>query len=143
MKCGVINRDTGGRMEFDSVAALRAWMVAARRDPAMMRDLPLPVEPATIAQAAAGLVHTAVDWALAGFPRVGEAEYARRLAICEACVFWDSAAYAGAGRCNLCKCSRLKLWVATARCKAGRWGDLKMLNNVEQQKIGGENANNT
>jgi hypothetical protein len=61
------------------------------------------------------------QWAHAGCPLVNEKQFAERAAICGACVHWNEDARIGMGRCNLCGCSRAKLFMATQRCPIDKW----------------------
>lgn len=120
--CGIVLPD-GRRVDFSSLDDMRVWLRAVRRGEKKIDDAQNAPEanPATLPEAALGLIETAVGWARAGFPRVGENEYDARKKICEACEHWEPQAYAGAGRCALCKCGPLKLWLATAKCKIKKW----------------------
>lgn len=62
-------------------------------------------------------------WAKAGFPVAAFAVRLERRAICEACPAWRPKGNLGLGECvdPRCGCSRLKRWLATERCPAGKW----------------------
>lgn len=49
--------------------------------------------------------------------------YAARTSACTACTYWDGSSRLGLGTCNHhgCGCTKLKRWLATERCPAGRW----------------------
>lgn len=59
------------------------------------------------------------SWARAGFKVVTEEEFVERLAICEACEFWDGKARGGLGKCG---CSSPKLIMASEKCPIDKWG---------------------
>lgn len=54
-------------------------------------------------------------WAEAGFAVTTRDQFYLRKVTCDSCSEWT-------GRtCRRCGCTRLKLWLATERCPAGRW----------------------
>ena len=61
------------------------------------------------------------DYAVAGFKNCTEEQYQQRLVICRGCEFFDPSGYMGAGKCNKCGCSGLKLKMGTSRCPIGKW----------------------
>lgn len=60
-------------------------------------------------------------WISKGAKTVTEEVFNSRLKTCQSCPFWEPAGYLGHGKCNKCKCSKLKLWMATSRCIMGKW----------------------
>jgi hypothetical protein len=60
-------------------------------------------------------------WAKAGFKTVDESEYAKRLKICRSCEFWNEMANYSLGRCEKCKCTKMKLKLATESCPISKW----------------------
>jgi hypothetical protein len=61
------------------------------------------------------------NWAKAGFKTVNKAEYEKRLKICRSCEFWNEQANYSLGRCEKCKCTKMKLKLATESCPIGKW----------------------
>jgi hypothetical protein len=59
-----------------------------------------------------------LNWALQGFPVVTNEQHATRMALCQACEFWEAGLV---DRCTKCGCSSLKLWLATEQCPVGKW----------------------
>jgi hypothetical protein len=61
-------------------------------------------------------------WASSGFKMSTTDQVSERLAICKDCVFWDSSALGGSGRCKHCGCStQAKIRLATENCPVGKW----------------------
>ncbi|MGH7960190.1 MAG: hypothetical protein ACREH8_24715, partial [Opitutaceae bacterium] len=58
-------------------------------------------------------------WAAAGFKTVTREQYDARIAVCDACEFWDGKARLGLGKCKApgCGCTKFKRWLATEQCK--------------------------
>lgn len=97
------------------------------RSPALESSLtrpPKPPEP-TAAELTTSLGYAAFRAARAAI--LGERvvltdpEFRARAAACAGCEFWDAAARGGLGKCRVCGCTQLKLWLATERCPKGRW----------------------
>jgi hypothetical protein len=61
------------------------------------------------------------NWAKAGFKTVSEDKYKERLNICRSCNFWNEKANYSLGRCEKCKCTKMKLKLATESCPIGKW----------------------
>jgi hypothetical protein len=61
------------------------------------------------------------NWAKAGFKTVSEDKYKERLNICRLCNFWNEKANYSLGRCEKCKCTKMKLKLATESCPIGKW----------------------
>jgi hypothetical protein len=61
------------------------------------------------------------NWAKAGFKTVSEDKYNERLNICRSCNFWNEKANYSFGRCEKCKCTKMKLKLATESCPIGKW----------------------
>ena len=84
-----------------------------------------PLEP-TLAEMAGNFTVAVSGWIAAGAPVVSEAVYQARSAACGACELWDPDARFGLGKCKApgCGCTKLKRWLATARCThpdGSRW----------------------
>jgi hypothetical protein len=75
----------------------------------------------TIPEMAANFASAIAHWTKAGFPVVPKTEFDRRLAICDACEFWDPVARLGYGKCHVCGCTTLKHWLGTSKCPLGKW----------------------
>ena len=60
-------------------------------------------------------------WAASGFQIVDQTQYAARVAACDSCPQWDSAARFGLGKCRACGCTRFKRWLATEKCPLSKW----------------------
>lgn len=59
----------------------------------------------------------AVNWATKdGFQRVSEEQFQERKKICLACPHWDGAAYNNMGKCKLCGCTSMKLYIPHSKC---------------------------
>ncbi len=56
-------------------------------------------------------------WVKAGAPIADRATFNRRLATCNACPEWDKKHH----RCLKCGCYRLKHWMGSEKCPAGKW----------------------
>jgi hypothetical protein len=61
------------------------------------------------------------NWAKAGFKTVSEDKYKERLKICRSCDFWSEKANYSLGRCEKCKCTKMKLKLATESCPIDKW----------------------
>lgn len=97
------------------------WRAISMRygQPVLIREEP-PKEP-NLAQMAANFAGAMLAWIKAGFPVVSEGQFRSRQAACNSCDHWDGRARLGMGKCRLCGCARWKPWLATSRCKAGKW----------------------
>jgi hypothetical protein len=71
---------------------------------------------------AKNFVSSMKDFAASGFKTTTAEQYAARRKICETCIFFDPAGFAGIGKCRKCGCSAYKLNVAAARCPMHFWG---------------------
>jgi hypothetical protein len=60
-------------------------------------------------------------WACGGFKKVGQDVYNKRMAVCNACQFWDNDGNLGMGKCSKCGCGRGKLWLGHEKCPIGKW----------------------
>lgn len=80
-------------------------------------ELPEP----TFTELAENFSKATAAWTASGFKIVGEQEYQSRGAICEQCPKWDGAARFGLGKCRLCGCTKMKLWLATSKCPLEKW----------------------
>jgi len=80
------------------------------------------IEP-TWSELASNFAGAMAAWARAGYQVVDEAEYQRRHTVCQQCEHWRPAARLGLGKCEKCKCTRLKLWLSNSRCpdQPPRW----------------------
>jgi hypothetical protein len=61
------------------------------------------------------------SWIKAGMPVVSEDIFQSRLSTCASCDHWSGDARMGFGKCKVCGCTRLKHWLATSKCPAGKW----------------------
>lgn len=71
----------------------------------------------------------AVNWATKdGFHKVSEQQYMERKNICLACPHWDSTAYNNSGKCKLCGCSVMKLYMPHSKCPDNppRWNSISV-----------------
>ena len=59
-----------------------------------------------------------------GFKKVTSEQHAERMAICNACQFWDGKARMGMGKCMKCGCSGAKQWFASSKCPIGLWNQI-------------------
>lgn len=78
----------------------------------------------TLGKMAVNLTVAAKDIVKSGFKKITSEEYAGRMAICNACEFWDGKARFGMGKCNKCGCTGAKQWFATSKCPIDKWGPL-------------------
>jgi len=62
-------------------------------------------------------------WTAAGFPLCSPSQLQARAEVCTSCTHWDSAMWGGAGGCKICRCTKLKLYMATTTCpdKPPKW----------------------
>jgi hypothetical protein len=83
---------------------------------------PPPPEP-TLTEMASNFAGAMTGWAKAGFKTVEREVYEKREAICLACSYWDGKARGGLGKCKICGCARVKLWLTTSKCphKPAKW----------------------
>lgn len=57
------------------------------------------------------------DWATKdGFKKVTEEQFKIRKNICSNCPHWDNTAFSNVGRCKLCGCSVMKLYIPSSKC---------------------------
>jgi len=112
----VATRDGGAYVVQDA-----DWRAISQRygQPTLIKEDP-PQEP-TVGQMAANFAGAMIGWIKAGFPVVSEDQFRARQAACNSCDDWDGLARLGLGKCRLCGCTRWKPWLATSRCKAGKW----------------------
>ena len=113
----------------ESAAAVVASGLAARQaesvkklgqgKPSAPATPPLP-EP-TLLMEAKEFAEAMSKWSLAGFPIASEEIITERRAICSACDQWDAKARAGLGKCKACGCTLLKWFLATEKCRLGKW----------------------
>lgn len=84
-------------------------------------------EPMHAEAVAVHLTGAIAGWAKAGFPVAPNEAYEERLRICSSCAHWNQRAWLGMGGCRICRCSRLKLMLATESCpdKPPRWHALE------------------
>lgn len=63
------------------------------------------------------------EWVNSGAKVVNRDVYEYRHAICEGCEHWQSNARLGTGKCKICGCSGIKLWLASSKCphKPPKW----------------------
>lgn len=114
------------------VASSGAWKWGVKDDANMPR---LANEAPSVTERISGLMEpTAVEiatngikafsrWLKAGLPVVDEDVFRHRRSVCESCEFWKPDARAGLGKCNHkgCGCTKLKWWLKTEKCPAGKW----------------------
>ena len=82
----------------------------------------------TLINKAKSLGNAAVNWATQdGFRKVPEEIFQSRKNTCLACPNWDAAAFGNTGRCKLCGCSVMKLYIPSAVCpdKPPRWESIQ------------------
>ena len=81
-----------------------------------------PMEPSFL-DMAQNLFKSLEGWAKNGFPVANEKLINKRRSICLSCSFWDNKARSGLGKCNhsKCGCTRIKWWLETEKCPAGKW----------------------
>ena len=60
--------------------------------------------------------HAILEWGKAGFPVVTKELFEARIDICRHCPDWDESARFGMGKCAVCGCTTLKLWLVTSKC---------------------------
>jgi len=84
---------------------------------------PMPDEPRLLDELAS-VIMAAAKWSIHGWPVVSTEELTRRKSICSVCPEWDATARAGLGKCKRCGCTKLKWWLATEKCRAGKWNVL-------------------
>ena len=84
---------------------------------------PEDLEKASLMTKAQRLRKELVVWAKGGMKLVPTAVRKARLAVCEACEYYDPKGNWGLGACNApgCGCSRVKAALATSRCPKGKW----------------------
>lgn len=83
-------------------------------------------EPSLIDKAKS-LGEAAVNWATQdGFSKVSDDQFQERKKICLACPNWDQDAFANAGKCKLCGCSVIKLYMPHSKCPDNppRWNSI-------------------
>lgn len=73
-------------------------------------------EPSLI-EKAKSLSNAVTDWATQDkFTKVTDEQFQARKNICLSCPNWDSTAYNNTGKCKLCGCSVMKLYIPSAKC---------------------------
>jgi hypothetical protein len=78
----------------------------------------LPQDP-TIIDKARGFTTSMANWITKdNFGSVSDDILAQRKAICMECPLWDATGFGGMGKCKLCGCSALKLYIPSAYCPA-------------------------
>lgn len=84
---------------------------------------PGDMEKATLLTKAKRLRMELTAWAKFGMPLASSAVRKARLAVCEACAYYDPKGNWGMGECKapLCGCSRIKAALATSKCPKGYW----------------------
>ena len=80
-------------------------------------SIPEPSRPTILRNFASALA----KWVKAGIPVVDEETFRKRDSICSSCPNWHPAGNLGFGKCQLCGCSKGKLWLATERCPVNHW----------------------
>jgi hypothetical protein len=57
------------------------------------------------------------DWVTQDkFSKVTDEQFQARKTICLSCPNWDNAGYNNTGKCKLCGCSVMKLYIPSAKC---------------------------
>jgi len=81
-----------------------------------------PIEPKLIDKAA-NLTKALGTWAKSGFKVADKKTIKLRKSACELCKFWKHDGNMGLGKCNheKCGCTKIKWWLATEKCPAGKW----------------------
>lgn len=84
---------------------------------------PADLEKANLITKATRLKAALAEWARAGFPLATPAIRHARLAVCNACEYYDPKGNWGLGQCRApgCACSRVKAALATQKCPKGKW----------------------
>lgn len=80
-----------------------------------------PSDPVPLRHAARDFARVMASFVRDGMRTVTEEQYNQRRAICEACPEWNDAARMGAGRCRLCRCTRLKWEIPQSKCPLDKW----------------------
>jgi hypothetical protein len=76
----------------------------------------------SIAAQIKSLTTSTVNWVASGMPFASSELLSARTETCKSCDQWDSSAFGGTGRCNICGCSTsLKLRMTTEKCPVGKW----------------------
>jgi len=68
-----------------------------------------------------GFTASVREWARAGFPVASQERFEARLETCRSCSLWREEERVGLGQCRACRCTRLKMWLATEKCPRGKW----------------------
>jgi len=71
--------------------------------------MPMRIIEKTFIEPALKATVAGAKWASAGFPMADGPELSARKELCRACENWNPNAFLGAGKCNVCGCSGLKL----------------------------------
>lgn len=77
---------------------------------------------------AKSLTAAAVNFAVKdGFSKVSDEQFQARKNICLACPNWDQSGFNNTGRCKVCGCGIMKLYIPSAFCpdKPPRWEAIK------------------
>ena len=78
----------------------------------------------TLLEMASNFASSVAEWTKAGAPVVTKEQFKARADICNSCEFFDPKAFGGRGRCTKCGCSTYKLFLATSKCPADKWGSV-------------------
>jgi hypothetical protein len=71
----------------------------------------------TIVDQATSLAKSTVNWATKDkFTTVSSEVFQQRKSTCDKCEHWDQSAYNKHGRCKICGCSVVKLYIPSAFC---------------------------
>lgn len=81
----------------------------------------------TLLQKIKNISDAAVDWAIVDkFGQVDENQLKMRKDICASCPKWDASGYGGLGKCTICGCSVIKLYIPNSTCPDSppKWGEV-------------------
>jgi len=114
---------------YPALKALRAQLRVAASEQGAPTPEPVVISHGTrveggpsLLEMASNLAGATVKFVASGFATVTAEQHAERMAICNACEFWDGRARKGMGKCLKCGCTGAKQWVAVSVCPIGKWG---------------------
>lgn len=77
--------------------------------------------PQRLADKAVSLLDALQTWREQGYPVADSDTVVIRLTTCKSCSHWIPDSFFQTGSCGLCGCSRMKLFLSTSTCDAGKW----------------------